>query len=171
MDSILMRVTEMILVMPRLLLAIVMAAFFGSNILNIIFILSILSWPGNARQTRALFLSLKNAEFVSAAKTLGESKWRIMFSEILPHALIPVIVSTSMAIGSAILSEAGLSYLGLGDPRVISWGTMLQDAQVQMKLAWWPAFFPGLAIFTIVLGSNLFGDGVNDALNPRLKER
>jgi len=170
-DDFLMRVTEIIMVMPRLLLAITMAAFFGSNILNIIFILSILSWPGNARQTRALFLSLREAEFVAAAKSIGESRWRIMFSEILPHALVPVIVSTSMAVGSAIMSEAGLSFLGLGDPRVVSWGAMLQRAQADMKLAWWPAFFPGLAIFTIVLGSNLLGDGLNDALNPRLKER
>ena len=99
-DDVLMRATEIIMVMPRLLLAITMAAFFGSNIFNIIFILSILSWPGNARQTRALFLSLREAEFVAAARSLGESKWRIMFSEILPHALVPVIISTSMAIGS-----------------------------------------------------------------------
>lgn len=170
-DDVLMRFTEIIMVMPRLLLAITMAAFFGSNILNIILILSILSWPGNARQTRALFLSLREAEFVAAAKSLGESRWRIMFSEILPHALVPVIISTSMAVGSAIMSEAGLSFLGLGDPRVVSWGAMLQRAQMDMKLAWWPSFFPGLAIFTIVLGSNLLGDGLNDALNPRLKER
>jgi peptide/nickel transport system permease protein len=170
-DDVLMRITEIVMVMPRLLLAITMAAFFGSNIINIIFILSVLSWPGNARQTRALFLSLREAEFVSAAKSLGESRWRIMFSEILPHALVPVIISTSMAVGSAIMSEAGLSFLGLGDPRVVSWGAMLQRAQMDMKLAWWPSFFPGLAIFTIVLGSNLLGDGLNDALNPRLKER
>ena len=170
-DEVLMRITEIIMVMPRLLLAITMAAFFGSNILNIIFILSILSWPGNARQTRALFLSLREAEFVAAAKSLGESRWRIMFSEILPHALVPVIISTSMAVGSAIMSEAGLSFLGLGDPQVVSWGAMLQRAQVDMKLAWWPSFFPGFAIFSIVLAANLLGDGLNDALNPRLKER
>ena len=170
-DDVLMRITEFVLVMPRLLLAITMAAFFGSNILNIIFILSILSWPGNARQTRALFLSLRETEFVAAAKSIGETRWKIMFSEILPHALVPVIISTSMAVGSAIMSEAGLSFLGLGDPQVLSWGAMLQRAQIDMRLAWWPAFFPGFAIFTIVLGSNLLGDGLNDALNPRLKER
>jgi peptide/nickel transport system permease protein len=170
-DSLLMRVTDMILVMPRLVLAFTMAAFFGSNILNIIFILSILSWPGNARQVRAQFLSIRELEFVSAAKSIGETKWSIMFREILPHALVPVIVTTSMAIGQAILLETGLSFLGLGDPRLPSWGLMLQDAQRQMRIAWWPAFFPGFAIFTLVLGTNLFGDGVNDALNPRLKER
>lgn len=170
-DSLLMRISEMVLVMPRLILAFTMAAFFGSNILNIIFILSILSWPGNARQVRAQFLSIRELEFVAAAKSIGETKRAIMFREILPHALVPVIVTTSMAVGQAILLETGLSFLGLGDPRLPSWGLMLQDAQRQMRIAWWPAFFPGFAIFTLVLATNLLGDGLNDALNPRLKER
>lgn len=170
-DDVLSRITEIVLVMPTLVLALTMAALFGSTIWNVILILSVLSWPGNTRLVRAEILSLRESEFVTAAKALGEKKLVIIFRELLPHALVPTIVSTSLAIGNAILLEAGLSFLGLGDPNAMSWGFMLQNAQSQMQHAWWPAFFPGLGIFTLVLGANLVGDGLDDALNPRLKER
>jgi len=171
LDDLLMRVTEFFMVIPRFFLALVMVALFGANLWGIILVLSILSWPMTARLFRAEVLRLKSQEYVVAARAMGCGDAAILFVQILPNALSPVIVNISVQVAYAIILEAGLSFLGLGDPSKLSWGVMLANAQQFLRRAWWTATFPGLAIFLAVLGFNLLGDGLNDALNPRLKGR
>ena len=167
----LMRVTEMFMVIPRFFLAILIVAFFGSGLEKVILVIGILSWPTVARLVRAQFLWLREQEFVEAARSLGMGRTGLIVSEILPNALPPAIVAGSLEIARAILLEAALSFLGLGDPNVFSWGTMLRDAQPFLRLAWWMSVSPGMAISLVVLAFNLAGDGFNDALNPRSQER
>jgi peptide/nickel transport system permease protein len=171
LDDLLMRLTEFFMVIPRFFLALVIIALFGSSIWGIILVLAILSWPMTARLFRAEVLRLKSQEFVIAARAMGCGDLRILFEQILPNALSPVIVNISVQVAYAIILEAGLSFLGLGDPASMSWGVMLANAQQFLRQAWWTATFPGLAIFLAVLGFNLVGDGLTDALNPRLKSR
>jgi peptide/nickel transport system permease protein len=171
MDELLMRITEYFMVIPRFFLALLLVAIFGASVWNIIFAIGILSWPQIARLVRSEYLSLKEQEFVEAAKADGSSNVRIAFFEILPNASPPIIIMASLLVAASIIVEAGLAFLGMGDPSVISWGTMLQEGQVYIRDGWWMMFFPGLAISLTVLSLNLVGDGVNDALNPRLKER
>jgi peptide/nickel transport system permease protein len=170
-DAILMRITEIFQTIPAFFMALVLVTLFGSNVWNVIILLGVLSWPRTARLVRAEFLSLKEREFVEAARAVGASSSEIVFGEISINALAPVIVNTSMEVGRAILIEAGLSFFGLGDLNQISWGMMLKNAQQYLRSAWWMAFFPGVCIFIVVLALNLVGDGLNDALNPRLKEQ
>ena len=165
-----MRVSEVFQVIPRFFLALILVAALGTSIYNIIFAIAITSWPVLARIVRAETLSLKEKEFVEASRAIGESDTRIMFSEILPNCLPPIIVNTSLLVGQAILTEAGLSFLGLGDPTKPTWGYMLYNAQPFLRYAWWMAVFPGIAITLVVLGLNLIGDGLNDALNPKLRQ-
>jgi peptide/nickel transport system permease protein len=169
-DALLMRVTELFQVVPRFFLALTLIAVFGTTIWNIIIVIGLTSWPRAARLVRAEFLSLRTREFVDAARVLGSSNLNLMFDEILPNAMPPVIISASLEIGNAITLESGLSFLGLGDPRAFSWGRMLGNAQPFLRVAWWMAVFPGLAIAFTVLALNLIGDGLNDALNPKLRE-
>lgn len=169
-DSVLMRITELFQVVPRFVLALVVVAIIGSGIDRIIAVIGILSWPPAARIVRAEFLSLREQEFVEASRSLGIPTWRIIFSEILPNALPPVIVIASLDVAQAILLEASLSFLGLGDPNAPSWGTMLQQAQQYLRDGWWLSVFPGLGILLIVISFNLVGDAFNDARNPRLKK-
>lgn len=168
-DDLLMRVTEFFLVIPRFFLVLIIVALFGSSIWNIIFVIGILSWPVTARLVRAEFLSLREKEFVQGVRAMGASDPRIILRHMLPNAGPPIIVSGSLQIARAILMEAGLSFLGLGDPNQMTWGVMLYNAQRFLRHAWWTATFPGLAIFFIVMGFNLIGDGLNDALNPKQK--
>jgi peptide/nickel transport system permease protein len=169
-DDTLMRFTEMFLVIPPFFLVLIVAAIFGGNILNVMLIVGLTAWPGTARLVRAQFMSLKEQEFVLAARAGGVGDFRIVFRHILPNALYPVIINTSLQIPRAILLEAGLSFLGLGDPNLISWGQLLNMAQTYMRIAWWMSVFPGLMIFVTVISLNQVGDGLNDALNPRLRE-
>lgn len=171
LDDLLMRLTEFFMVVPRFFLALVIVALFGASLWGIILVLTILSWPTTARLFRAEILRLKGLEYVLAARAMGSSDHRILMGQLLPNALSPVIVSVSVQVAYAIILEAGLSFLGLGDPANRSWGVMLSNAQQFLRQAWWMATFPGLAIFLAVLGFNLIGDGVNDALNPRLRTR
>lgn len=168
-DAFLMRVTEAFQVMPRFILALVIVAMLGSGLNRIIIVIGLLSWPPAARLIRAQFLSLKQQEFVEAARAIGVRPRAIIFREILPNALPPAIVIASLDVAHAILLEAGLSFLGLGDPSVMSWGTMLHQAQRFLTQAWWLSVFPGAAILLVVLGFNLIGDGINEAQNPRLR--
>lgn len=168
-DNILMRITEMFQVLPQFFLAIIIVALFGSSIWNIVFVIGILTWPVTARLLRAEFLTLRKREFVEAARALGMSDFDLIVREILPNALPPIIVNASLQISGAILLEASLSFLGLGDPNAMSWGIMLHNAQEYFNRAWWMAAFPGLALFITTLALNLTGDGLNDALNPRLR--
>ncbi len=170
-DAILMRITEIFQTIPAFFMALVLVTLFGSNVWNVIILLGVLSWPRTARLVRAEFLSLKEREFVEAARAVGASSAEIVFGEISINSLAPVIVNTSMEVGRAILIEAGLSFFGLGDLNQISWGMMLKNAQQYLRTAWWMALFPGMCIFIVVLALNLVGDGLNDALNPRLKEQ
>jgi len=170
-DDLLMRVTEMFQILPRFFLAIIFVAFFGPSIWNIIFVIGILTWPATARLLRAEFLALTRREFVEAARAIGMSDIKLIVKEILPNAIPPVIVNASLEIASAILLEASLSFLGLGDPDVMSWGMMLHNSQEYFNRAWWMAAFPGFALFLTALGLTLVGDGLNDALNPRLRGR
>ena len=170
-DNLLMRLAEYFLVIPRFFLALLIVAMFGTGIGKIIVIIGVLGWPEIARIVRAQFLTLKEREFVLAARAMGQRSRSIIFSEILPNAIPPAIVVGSFLVARAILLEAGLSFLGLGDPTVVSWGSLLRDAQDQMRISPWMVLFPGLALSLMVLALNLFGDGINDVLNPKLKEK
>ena len=169
-DDVLMRITEIFQVMPRFFLALLVVAIFGASIWGIIFVIGILSWAEIARLLRAEYLTLRERPFVTAARAYGAPNFQIILMEILPNASSPIIVAASLQVASAVLLEASLSFLGVGDPNVMSWGTMLNSAQQFLRLAWWNATFPGLAICLMTLGIALISDGLNDALNPRLKE-
>ncbi len=170
-DDTLMRITEFFLVIPTFLLALVLVAVLRPSVWNVIFAIGLLGWPSTARLVRAEVLALRGREFVTAARAIGTGSARILFREVLPNAMPPVIVNTSLGVAAAILTEAGLSFLGLGDPNLISWGLMLRNSRDFLRTAWWMPTFPGLAIFLTVLSLNLVGDGLNDALNPRLQQR
>ncbi len=167
LDDALMRFTELFQVIPRFILAIVTVALFGASLGHVIAVIAVLSWPTTARLVRGQFLALKAQEFVQAGQALGVPDGRLIVRELLPNAASPIIVDGSFQVASAILLEAGLSFLGLGDPNLVSWGQMLQQAQPFLRRAWWLATFPGGAISLVVLGLNLLGDGLNDLLNPR----
>jgi len=170
-DDLLMRTSEIFLVLPTFLLALIIVAVFGTSINNVIFAIAVVSWPRTARLLRAEYLTIKEREFVEAARILGSRHLDIMLSEILPNAIFPVIVNASLEVATAILTEAGLSFLGAGDPNVASWGLMLNNAQLYLRVAWWMAAFPGAMLLLTCLSLNLVGDGLNDYFNPRLKER
>ena len=170
-DGILMRITEYFQIVPSFFLALIMVTLLGGNVWNVVIVIAVLSWPRVARLIRAQFLSLKEKEFIEAARAVGESTRYIIFGEILINALPPAIVNSSLEVGRAIIVEAGLSFIGLGDPNKVSWGYLLRNAQEFLRTAWWMAVFPGVCIFLLVTALNLVGDGLNDVLNPRLKER
>lgn len=169
-DNLLMRLTEVFQVIPRFFLALVIVAIFGANIWRVIVVIGVLSWPEIARLLRAEFLTLRGRPFVLAARAYGANDFQLITGEVMPNALPPVIVAASLQVPSAILLEASLSFLGVGDPNVISWGKMLNDSQQFLREAWWTAIFPGMAIVLTTLGLTLTGEGLNDAFNPRLKE-
>lgn len=170
-DEILMRVTEFFQVLPTLLFAMVLVALFSQSLTTIALAIGIVSWPPVARLTRGEFLRLKELEYVKAARAIGAGNGRIIWHVILPNALPPLIVSATLTVGVAILFEAGLSFLGLGDPNVMSWGLMIGANRDFIIDAWWAVTFPGVAIFITVLSVSLIGDGLTDALNPKLRER
>ena len=171
LDNALMRMTEIFQVMPRFFLALVIVAVFGADLWGTIFVIGILSWAEIARLVRSEFLTLRERPFVMAARAYGASDAAIIFREILPNALTAVVVAAALQVPSAILLEASLSFIGAGDPSVMSWGRMLNSAQQYMRQAWWTSAFPGLAISLTAFGLALLADGINDFLNPRLRER
>ncbi|HVX77436.1 MAG TPA: ABC transporter permease [Bradyrhizobium sp.] len=171
MDEILTRLTELFQTVPNILLIMTVVAILGQTIDNITVAIGITMWPGIARLTRAEFLTLKNREFVMACRSMGMSNFRIMAAEILPNAIPPVIVLASVIIGSSILFESSISFLGLGDPNVASWGALIGDGRTLIRRSWYICAIPGLAIMLTVLAMNLIGDGLNDALNPKLRDR
>lgn len=170
-DWVLSRVVEFFQVLPALLFAMVLITLFAPSLLTVIVAIGVVSWPRVARLTRAEFLRLRQLDFVRSVRAIGASNTRIILHTILPNALPPIIVSATLAIGTAILFEAGLSFLGLTDPNVMSWGRMIGSSRNYLLEAWWSVTFPGLCIFFIVLGISLVGDGMNDAFNPKLRQR
>jgi peptide/nickel transport system permease protein len=170
-DDALMRLTELFIVIPRFFLALIVVAIFGHSLTNIIIVLAILSWPPVARVVRADYLSLKQREFVQSARLIGAGRMRIILKEILPNALGPAVVVGSLQVSQAILTEASLAFLGLGDPDLPSWGKLLVDAQRFLARAPWLAIFPGLAVTCAVVGFNLMGDGLARALDPRSAQK
>lgn len=169
-DAVLMRGVEFFLSIPRLFLAVVIVALFGVDIFKVIMVIAFLSWPPIARIIRAEFLKLRNERFVESARILGASSANIIFLEILPNTYYLVLIAASLQVPAAIIVEASLSFIGLGDPHPRSLGLILSDAYPLLRRAWWTAVFPGLSLSLIALSFNLTGDGLNDALNPRLKE-
>lgn len=170
-DNVLMRLTEFFQVMPALLFAMVLVTLFTPSLTMIAIAIGVVSWPQTARLTRAEFLKIKNLEYVTAARAIGAKNNRIIWRVILPNALPPLIVSATLTVGIAILFEAGLSFLGLGDPNTMSWGLMIGSNREYILTAWWPVTMPGLMIFLTVFAVSLIGDGLNDAFNPKLRER
>ncbi len=170
-DTVLMRLTEAFQTLPNFLLLLVLVAVFGSNIATVTIAIGVVSWPAPARLTRAEFLSLRNREFVQAARTLGLRDLRLIFGEILPNALPPVIVYASVVMAVAILLESALAFLRLSDPNVASWGNLIGLGRDVLRSEWYVSAIPGLAILVTVLAVSLVGQGLNDAFNPRLKGR
>jgi len=167
LDDLLMRVTEFFQIIPSFVLLMVLVAFLQPSLSSTVIGIALVTWPQVARVVRGEFLSLRGREFVQAARTLGMRDARIIFTQVLPNALPPIIVVGSMMVGSAILTESALSFLGLGDPNLLSWGSMIGGSRSAMWVAWWTTVLPGLAIMITVLALNFIGDGLNDALNPR----
>ncbi len=170
-DSLLMRFTELFQAVPGFALAVVVVAIFEPTVVSIVGAIALVSWPPVARLVRSEFLTLRQREFVQAALLAGRSSRKIIFNQILPNAVSPIIVMGSLMVASAILLESALSFLGLGDPNMMSWGYMVGAARSALHQAWWVAVFPGLAIMFTVLALNLVGEGLNDALNTRLDGR
>lgn len=170
-DDLLMRTTEMFQTIPSFVFAILLVAIMKPSIESIVIAIAVVSWPAVARLVRGEFLSLRNREFVQACHTIGMSDIRIMLGEILPNCLSPIIVIGSLMVATAILIESGLAFLGLGDPNIMSWGFQIGAGRTLLRSAWWVCTFPGIAILLTVLAINLVGEGLNDALNPRLRER
>jgi peptide/nickel transport system permease protein len=170
-DAALMRVTEFFQVLPALLFAMVVVTLFSPTLVTVTIAIGIVSWPGTARLVRAEFMKLKDLDFVRAERAIGADNARIIWKVILPNAFPPLIVSATLAVGAAILFEAGLSFLGLSDPNQMSWGLMIGSSRQYVLWSWWAVAFPGAAIFVTVLAVSLIGDGLNDALNPKLRER
>ena len=166
-DFVLSRFIDMFLVIPRVLLAILLVAMLGSTNWNIVLALTVAFWPVTARLVRAEYIALKQRQFVEAARAVGAGHLTIMFREILPSAIPIILVTATFLMSQAILSEAGLSFLGLADPNTSSWGRMVFTAQRELRHAWWSAVFPGAAIVLVVLSLNLAGDGLNEVINPK----
>ncbi len=168
-DELVMRLTEVFLAFPTIILAMTIAAALGPSLINAIIAMIVVWWPGFTRLVRAQVMSTKRREYVEAARALGVSPVRLLWRTILPNCIAPIIVLATTDLGTAILVFAGLSFLGLGpDPSVPEWGRMIADG-TQFFDQWWMSAFPGLAIFTIVLAFNFIGDGIRDALDPRLR--
>jgi peptide/nickel transport system permease protein len=170
-DVVLMRFTELFQAIPGFAFAVVLVAIFQPSVESIVAAIALVSWAPVARLVRSEFMSLRQREFVQAALLAGQTHWRIIFTQILPNAVSPIVVMGSLMVATAILLESALSFLGLGDPNMMSWGYMVGAARTALRQAWWIAVFPGLAIALTVLALNLVGEGLSDGLNTRLQGR
>ncbi len=166
-DDALMRLTELFQVLPRFFLAIVVIALFGPGLDRLIIVLGLTSWPILARIVRAQTLSLREREFVEAARALGASELRVISHDVLPNVLPATLVILALVMGQVLLIEASLGFLGLGDPNVVSWGYLAGQAQRFLRVAWWLSFFPGIALVLAVLAFSLLSDGLNDLMDRR----
>ncbi|MFH1282327.1 MAG: ABC transporter permease [bacterium] len=167
-DTIIMRAVDIMLCFPVFFLILMVIAFLGPSIFNVMFVIGITGWPGLTRMVRGETLSIRERDYISAAKMLGLSNIRILFVHILPNVVAPILVAATLGVGGAILTESGLSFLGLGvQPPNPSWGNMLTSGKDYIHIAWWLTLFPGSAIFITVLAFNLLGEGLRDVLDPR----
>lgn len=169
-DDVLMRITEFFLTIPSFVLAVVVVAIFQPDIVTVTIAIAVVSWPSVARLARGEFIAHRNREYVQGCRAIGMPDREIILLQIMPNALPPVIVVSSLTVATAILTEAGLSFLGLSDPNLVSWGYMIGVARTALRTAWWMAAIPGVMIVITVLAINLIGEGLNDALNPKLKK-
>ncbi len=170
-DEVLMRITEFFQVLPTLLFAMVIVALFLPSVTTVAVAIGVVSWTGVARLARSEFLRIRGLDYVTAARAIGSRNRRIIWTVILPNAMPPLVVQSALTVGIAILFEAGLSFLGLSDPNVMSWGYMIGSSRDYLMDAWWTVTIPGIFIFITVLSVSLIGDGLNDALNPKLRDR
>lgn len=171
-DEALMRLTDVFLAFPGILLAFALMAILGPGLQNVILALCVMGWVGYARLVRAQVLSLKEQDFIAAARSVGGGTWRVLLRHLLPNVLAPLLVEATFGVASAILAEAGLSFLGLGtQPPTPSWGTLLKEGHLRLYEAPHLSYFPGLAIMITVLGFNLLGDGLRDLLDPGMRTR
>jgi len=168
-DDVLMRTTEFFQTIPTFLFAILLVAVLAPSVWSIVVAIAVVNWPTVARLVRGEFLAMRGREFVQACVCLGITDGRVIFRHILPNCLSPIIVTGSLIVATAILIESALSFLGLGDPNVMSWGFMIGAGRTFLRSAWWLCTIPGVAILLTVLAINLVGEGLNDALNPRLR--
>ena len=170
LDKVISEVINVFLMIPSFFLVLIIVAMFGSSMVNVMFVIGLTSWPSNARMMRVQAMSIKERTFVKSAVAMGESKRQIRVKYIIPKGLFPVIANTTMGVAKAILTEASLSFLGLGDPNVVSWGQMIFDGKQYLTSGWWMSTFAGLCIMLIVMIFYLIGDGLNYALNPKMKK-
>ena len=170
-DAVLMRATDFFLTIPSFVLAVLIVAIFQPSVLMITLSIAIVSWPSVARLARAEFVAHEKRDYVDACRAMGMSHAEIIMRQILPNALPPVIVIASLMVATAILTESGLSFLGLGDPNIISWGYMIGVGRTVLRTAWWMSAVPGVTILVTVLAINLVGEGLNEALNPRMRQQ
>lgn len=168
LDDFLMRLTELFLIPPQFFIALIVAALFGSSLINLILILAFTNWTTTARLVRAEVLSIKERPFIEASRAMGASPLRILLHDILPNAFPVIITKMILTIGGVILLEAGLSFIGIGDAKHISWGYMLHNGQHFIRDAWWMIAFPSFALALLVLALNIVGDAFNAALDPRV---
>ena len=170
-DSLIMRFVDLMLCFPAFFLILAVIAILEPSIWNIMIVIGVTGWMGVARLVRAEFLTLKSRDFVQAARAMGAGDYRIIFRHILPNSLAPVLVSATLGVAGAILTESALSFLGLGvQPPTPSWGNILTEGKDNISIAWWLSLYPGLAILITVLGYNLLGEGIRDSLDPRLRD-
>ncbi len=170
-DNAIMRLVDLMLVFPRFFLLLAVLAFLRPSIWTIMAVIGLTGWMGVTRLVRAEFLTLKEREFVLSSQSIGASGLRVVLRHILPNAMAPVLVAMTLGIPAAILTESGLSFLGLGvQPPFATWGNILNDGKDAIEIAWWLSFYPGLAILITVLSYNLLGEGIRDALDPRLRQ-
>lgn len=169
-DKIISEIINIFMMLPTFFLILIIIALYGSSLTNIIIVMAFTRWAGTARLMRAQAISLRERTFIKSSITIGESHTRILFRHIIPNGILPVIANSTMTISSAILSEAGLAFLGLGDPNVISWGKMIAHSKVYLPRSWWICTFPGLGIVFTVLSFYLIGEGMNHILNPKLRD-
>lgn len=170
-DDVMMRISEMVQSFPPLILAMVIAAAMGPSITNSVFAMAIIWWPNYARLARSIVISLKENDYVMASRLMGASRGRVLFREILPNSIGPLLVMGTLDLGNAILMFSGLSFLGLGvQPPIPEWGSMVSEGVTAFQY-WWVSAFPGLAIFTVAIGANFIGDGLRDYMDPKLRKQ
>jgi peptide/nickel transport system permease protein len=170
-DEAISKLVDVFLMIPAFFLVLIVVVLYGNNLVYVMIVIGLTIWPANARLMRAQALSLRQRTFTRAAVALGDSHSRILFRHVIPNGLYPIIANTTLQIAAAILTEAALSFLGLGDPNTVSWGRMIFEGRSYIQIAWWATFFPGLAIVVTVMAFYFIGDGLNVSLNPKLQER